>query len=315
MEWQCGESVRGFLLRVSIVNGNVPCLISRRALRAVGAILNMDTCKAKFLQVTGSDFDIPLVDLASGHCALSFMNYGEIGPQTPPHCKHVCVTQGCEVALYDKELGWAPASPETGGGAYACGYYYCAERSEGPNMCVNASQGDTQNVVHSNQALDVYRVSRPRAAAIFPSGVQHAERQSVPDEAGTGVQGMGTGKHGRVSAKNRAGEQAPDCQRREQSKLHLAYAEGGAGGSSSQQGDGVRADRSEGHDGGKPQDPPATHAQRRVAHTAHTMAEHASPVAPPNEKGRLGHLAAGTSHRLAEGSERQSEGHVCAGRK
>eukprot|EP00971_Amphidinium_carterae_P234095 4645096-Amphidinium_carterae.1 len=129
-------------------------------------------------------------------------------------------------------------------------------------MCVHASQGDTQNGVHSNQTLDVYRVSRPRAAAIFPPGVQNVERERVPDEAGPGVQGMGTGKHGRVSQKNRAGKQTPDCQRREQSQFHLAYAEGGAGGSSSQHADRARADRPEGHDCGKPQDPPETHAQR-----------------------------------------------------
>ena len=59
------------VLRVSIVERDVPCLLSRRALKSLGAIINFDDGNMVLKRV-GSD-EIDLIDVPSGHVAIDLL--------------------------------------------------------------------------------------------------------------------------------------------------------------------------------------------------------------------------------------------------
>eukprot|EP00971_Amphidinium_carterae_P172949 3428437-Amphidinium_carterae.1 len=298
MEWRVHRNTYGFLLRVSVVDGNVPCLISRRALKAVGAVLDMEHSRARFQQVTGCKHDIPLVDLPSGHCALSFMNYDERkGPQVPTACRAMCI-EGCEVAIYGKREGVRPDS--TASGAYACSYFD-VERN-GQETLVQAESVRTTDVEHDSSQAQVFRVSRPRAAALFASPVHGKEKRHVSFEGS--LPELGAGEHIRESAAVKGRESEVDPEHGVTCDLHLAPPEVGTHRSGVVVEDRIRPGRDREDARGGAAKRVATHASgtSSVSVRDSPMAVTVAPRLSAHEEGRTADMAPGTGNSNTQDS-------------
>jgi hypothetical protein len=89
-----------YVIRISIVEEEVPCLLSKRVLEAVGAVIDMGKHR---ITVGSAQESMPLRALASGHVAMKLLHPKE-GEELPRwDTKHEAFTKvrsGCEIAAY-----------------------------------------------------------------------------------------------------------------------------------------------------------------------------------------------------------------------
>ncbi len=87
------------MVRVSLVEVDIPPLLSRAALKYLGAKIDLEKDRMKLASLGRKN--VALNQVPSGHLAVDVMEYAPTGPK-PPSLALYHVREGSEVALYAK---------------------------------------------------------------------------------------------------------------------------------------------------------------------------------------------------------------------